>query len=124
RRRYRAHVADERALDAMARPKASRFCAHPRLRAEVEARLKLRWSPQQIARSLKTDYASDPEMWVSHETIYTSLFVQGRGALRKELHRCLRSGRAVRRPHSHPPTNKGKLGNMLMISERPAEDAD
>jgi IS30 family transposase len=124
RRRYRAHVADKRALEAMARPKTSRFCAHPRLRAEVEARLELRWSPQQIARSLRADYDSDPEMWVSHETIYTSLFVQGRGSLRKELHRCLRSGRAVRRPHSSLPTNKGKLGNMVMISERPAEVAD
>jgi transposase, IS30 family len=124
RRRYRAHVADKRALEAMARPKVSRFCAHPRLRTEVEARLKVCWSPQQIARSLKADYPSDPEMWVSHETIYTSLFVQGRGSLRKELHRCLRSGRAIRRPHSRLPTNKGKLGSMVMISERPAEAGD
>jgi IS30 family transposase len=124
RHRYRAHLADERALEAMARPKTSKFCAHPRLRRAVEARLKVRWSPQQIARSLRSDYASDPEMWVSHETIYSSLFVQGRGSLRKELHRCLRSGRAIRRPQSRLPTNKGKLGNMIMLSERPAEAAD
>ena len=124
RRRYRAHLADNRALEAMVRPKVSRFCSHPRLRAEVEARLERHYSPQQIAQSLRADYPQDPEMWVSHETIYTSLFVQGRGALRKELHRCLRTGRAVRRPHSKQPTAKGKLGAMVMISERPPEVSD
>jgi transposase, IS30 family len=124
RRRYRAHLADKRALKATARPKVSKFCAHPRLRAEVEARLERHYSPQQIARSLRADHPQDPEMWVSHETIYTSLFVQGRGALRKELHRCLRTGRAVRRPHSKQPTAKGKLGAMVMISERPPEVED
>jgi IS30 family transposase len=63
-------------------------------------------------------------MWVSHETIYTSLFVQGRGSLRKELAKCLRSGRAIRRPQGSMPTNKGKLGEMVLISERPAEIED
>jgi len=124
RRRYRAHVADAEALAAMARPKVSKMAACPRLRAEVEARLELRWSPQQIARSLRDDFPDDLEMRVSHETIYTSLFVQGRGSLRKELTRCLRSGRAIRRPHGHVPTNKGKLGKMILISERPAEVED
>ena len=124
RRRYRAHVADERALAQMARPKVSKLAACPRLRAEVEARLEVRWSPQQIAKSLRQDFPSDPEMWVSHETIYTSLFVQGRGSLRKELHRCLRSGRAIRRTQGLAPNGKGKLGKMVMISERPAEVAD
>ena len=124
RRRYRAHVADAAALAAMARPKISKMAACPRLRAEVEARLELRWSPQQIARSLRDDFPKDPEMRVSHETIYTSLFVQGRGALRKELTKCLRSGRAIRRPHGHVPNGKGKLGKMIHISERPAEVED
>ncbi|MDQ1501667.1 MAG: hypothetical protein QOI86_5007 [Actinomycetota bacterium] len=124
RRRYRAHVADAAALAAMARPKISKMAACPRLRAEVEARLELRWSPQQIARSLRDDFPKDPEMRVSHETIYTSLFVQGRGSLRKELTKCLRSGRAIRRPHGHVPNGKGKLGKMILISERPAEVED
>jgi IS30 family transposase len=63
-------------------------------------------------------------MWVSHETIYTSLFVQGRGSLRKELAKCLRGGRAIRRPQGSMPTNKGKLGEMVLISERPPEIED
>jgi transposase, IS30 family len=65
----------------------------PRLRAVVEAKLELRWSPQQIAAWLTLAYPDDPEMRVSHETIYLSLFVQARGALRKQLFRCLRTGR-------------------------------
>lgn len=124
RRRYRAHAADAAALHRMARPKESKLAGCARLRREVEARLEVRWSPQQIARSLRDDFPDEPEMWVSHETIYTSLFVQGRGSLRKELTRCLRSGRAIRRPHGHQPTNKGKLGKMILISERPAEVDD
>jgi IS30 family transposase len=124
RRRYRAHAADARALSLTTRPKVSKLAGCPRLRAEVEARLEVRWSPQQIARSLRDDFPDDSEMWVSHETIYTSLFVQGRGSLRKELARCLRSGRAIRRPHGSMPTNKGKLGEMVLISERPAEVED
>jgi IS30 family transposase len=124
RRRYRAHVADAAASRRMARPKVSKLAGCARLRTEVETRLEVRWSPQQIARSLRDDFPDEPEMWVSHETIYTSLFVQGRGSLRKELTRCLRSGRAIRRPHSLVPTNKGKLGKMILISERPAEVED
>jgi IS30 family transposase len=124
RLRYRAHAADERALSLMTRPKISKLAGCPRLRAEVEARLAVRWSPQQIARSLRDDFPEDSEMWVSHETIYTSLFVQGRGSLRKELAKCLRSGRAIRRPQGSMPTNKGKLGEMVLISERPAEIED
>jgi transposase, IS30 family len=124
RGKYRAHTADERALRLMARPKVSKLAGCVRLRTEVEARLAVRWSPQQIAQSLRDDYPDDEEMWVSHETIYTSLFVQGRGSLRKELTKCLRSGRAIRRPHGTMPTNKGKLGEMVLISDRPAEVED
>ena len=124
RRRYRAHTADAAALARTPRPKVSKLAACPRLRAEVEARLEVRWSPQQISKSLRDDFPSDPEMWVSHETIYTSLFVQGRGLLRKELTACLRSGRAVRRTQGLAPNGKGKLGKMVLISERPAEVED
>ena len=98
-RRYRACRADRgcAALDAR-RPKPSKLAACPRLRAVVEAKLELRWSPQQISGWLVEEFPDDPEMRVSHETIYLSLFVQSRGALRKELTRYLRSGHTTRRP--------------------------
>jgi IS30 family transposase len=91
----------------------------------VEIKLEKRWSPQQIADWLPTAFPEDPEMRVSHETIYMSLFVQGRGALRKELHRCLRQGRAMRQPRGpRQATGQGKIRDMVMISERPAEIED
>ena len=83
------------------------------------------WSPEQISASLVTDFPDDLEMRVSHETIYLSLFVQSRGALRKELYKCLRTGRAMRRPiGKRNATGQGRIRNMVMISERPAEVAD
>lgn len=124
RSKYRAHAADERAVGLLSRPKPMKLARCVRLRGEVEARLELRWSPQQIAKSLRHDFPDESEMWVSHETIYTSLFVQGRGALRKELAGCLRTGRAIRRPQGRVQTNAGKLGRMVMISGRPAEIED
>jgi IS30 family transposase len=77
---------------------AAKLACCPRLREVVAGKLELRWSPQQIAAWLRISYPGGPEMRVSHETIYLSLFVQARGALRRELFRCLRSGRARRRP--------------------------
>ena len=76
---YRAAKAEQAALRRGRRPKASKLSHIPLLRAEVEAKLKLRWSPQQISAFLKLEYAQDPEMQISHETIYLSLFVQSRG---------------------------------------------
>ncbi|MBA3558989.1 MAG: helix-turn-helix domain-containing protein [Gemmatimonadaceae bacterium] len=96
---YRAWRADGKAHLRARRPKTPKLAVCPRLRAEVERGLARRCSPQQIAARLVCDFPDDPEMRVSHETIYQSLFVQGRGALRQELTRCLRSGRAQRRPH-------------------------
>jgi len=91
----------------------------------VEGKLEKRWSPQQIADWLPEAFPHDPEMRVSHETIYMSLFVQGRGALRQELFRCLRQGRATRRPQGkRQATGQGKIRDMVMISERPAEIED
>jgi IS30 family transposase len=81
------------------------------------------WSPEEIARRLRLEFPDDPMMWVSHETIYQSLFVQGRGELRRELHRCLRTGRAQRRPRSRLE-RRGHIPDMVMISERPAEIED
>jgi IS30 family transposase len=95
------------------------------LRAVVEAKLALRWSPEQIAGWLPLAYPQEPVMRVSHETIYLSLFVQGRGALRRELQRCLRTGRAMRYPRGKRlPQGRGQLRDTLHISQRPAEAAD
>jgi Helix-turn-helix domain len=97
RTRYRACRADRVAVRNMRRPKVAKLARCPRLRAVVEAKLELRWSPQQIASWLVLEFPDDAEMRVSHETIYLSLFVQSRGALRKELTRYLRVKRSVRR---------------------------
>jgi len=125
-RKYRAlntdRCADKRAL----RPKRSKLSQCRRLREAVERKLEALWSPQQISSWLAETYPDNPEMQVSHETIYHSLFVQGRGALRKELHSCLRTGRAMRRAKAYTKggSGGGQLTNMVMISERPAEVAD
>ncbi len=120
---YRAWRAERRAIREARRPKVAKLARCPRLRAEVEQRLAQRWSPQQIAHRLRLDHPAEPEMRVSHETIYRSLFVQARGALRHELTACLRSGRAQRRPQGRL-TRQGKLLDMVLISARPAEAAD
>ncbi len=123
RQRYRAWRADETAHRRAHRPKIAKLIAVPRLRRAVERGLRLRWSPQQIAARLVLDYPDDLEMRVSHETIYQSLFVQGRGALRQELTRCLRTGRAQRRPLGRA-TGSGQLQHMVLISDRPADVED
>ena len=97
----------------------------PRLRAVVEAKLALRWSPEQIAGWLPLAYPSDPVLGVSHETIYLSLLVQSRGALRRELQRCLRTGRAMRPPRGKRlAQGRGQLRDTLHLSQRPPEAAD
>jgi IS30 family transposase len=125
RRRYRACTADKQAVGRMRRPKPSKLADCSRLRAAVEAKLERRWSPQQISGWLVKTFPDDPEMRVSHETIYLSLFVQSRGALRKELARYLRSGHTTRRPKGHSVMNgQGQLRGTLNIRERPAEAND
>jgi IS30 family transposase len=122
---YRCCEAETSARRRARRPKSAKLAACPRLRRTVEAKLEKRCSPQQIADWLPEAYPDDPEMRVSHETIYMSLFVQGRGALRHELHRCLRQGQAIRRPKGKRlPTGKGIINDMVLISERPAEVED
>jgi IS30 family transposase len=81
-------------------------------------------SPAQIAVGLRLDFPDEPEMWVSHETIYKAIYLQGRGSLRRELHQCLRTGRALRRPQRRPGERRGRIPNMVNISERPPEVAD
>jgi IS30 family transposase len=124
RQRYRAWRAEKTARRRARRPKPGKLATDTRLRREVERRLGERWSPQQIAARLVRDYFDDPEMRVSHETIYRSLFVQAKGALRKELTACLRTGRTQRRPQRRTHLNSGRLLDMVMISDRPADVAD
>jgi transposase, IS30 family len=123
RGRYRAVRAHRRAAREARRPKPFKLACRPALRRQVEEWLLEAWSPQQIARRLQTEFADDRMMRVSHETIYHSLFVQGRGALRRELVACLRTGRAQRRPRSRRES-RGRIPEMVMISDRPAEAED
>ncbi|MGE0307978.1 MAG: IS30 family transposase [Acidimicrobiia bacterium] len=119
---YSAWSAHRRARLEARRPKLCKLRQGP-LRDEVARGLLELWSPDEIARRLPLDFPDDPEMRVSHETIYQSLFVQGRGELRRELARCLRSGRTCRKKRG-APDGRGRIPGMVMISERPAEVAD
>ena len=122
RGRYQPVTSQQRAQLAARRPKPSKLGSNPRLCAEVTARLEQLHSPQQIASYLRG--LGDARLGtVSHETIYKSLYVQGRGELRRELAACLRTGRAARRPRGRAET-RGKIPGKLMISQRPAEAAD
>jgi IS30 family transposase len=121
---YQGWRAHRRASDLARRPKEAKLAACPRLRAQVETWLEDElWSPTQISAQLRIDFPDDPIMRVSPETIYQSLYVQGRGALRKELAACLRTGRAIRRNRSRID-NRGRIAGMVMISDRPAEIED
>jgi IS30 family transposase len=123
--RYRAARADRDAWARATRPKRCKLAGHPALRAIVEEQLHRRWSPEQIAGWLKLTYPSCLEMQVSHETIYRTLYVQSRGALRRELTRYLRTGRVLRRPKGvRLPDGRGGRPNILHISERPPEADD
>ncbi|MGY6500460.1 MAG: IS30 family transposase [Acidimicrobiales bacterium] len=119
---YSAWHAHKRARDAARRPKPCKLRSG-RLLDEVTRRLEQLWSPDEIARRLPLDFPDDPEMRVSHETIYQSLFVQGRGELRRELARCLRSGRTCRKKRG-TVDGRGRIPGMVKISERPAEVED
>ena len=126
RRRYRARSAEAAAWRRARRPKPSKLAASARLRALVSEKLRRNWSPEQISAWLRRAYGDDPGMQVSHETIYLSLFIQSRGALRRELCDHLRSGRRLRRPPAQRAKHQGQgqIPNKVMISERPAEASD
>ena len=119
---YSAWAAHQRARGAARRPKPCKLRSGP-LCDEVSRRLLELWSPDEIARRLPLDFPDDPEMRVSHETIYQSLFVQGRGELRRELARCLRSGRSCRKKRG-TVDGRGRIPGMVNIAERPADVAD
>jgi transposase, IS30 family len=125
--RYRAVAAQAAAEERARRPKVARLAADPVLRDQVQHWLgEQQWSPRQISARLAIEFPDQPEMRVSHETIYQSLYVQGRGALRRELACCLRTGRALRKPRraAGQHAGQGKLKNMVMISDRPPEADD
>ena len=126
RDRYRAGPADVRAWDAAHRPKPCKLRRHRRLRCLVAAKLRLDWSPEQIAGWLSQAFPDDVAMRVSHETIYRSLFIQARGVLERELLRHLRSGRVMRRARNASTSgqSRGRIIDAVSIRERPAEIED
>ena len=120
---YRPMCAQRRADQRARRPKVTKLATNPRLCARVVADLGQLWSPEQIANRLRAEFRDDPTMRISHETIYQTVYVQGRGELRRELARCLRTGRAkrVRRGRFD---NRPRIPDMVLISERPPEVED
>lgn len=122
--RYNAAGAQARAQQRARRPKAGKLAVNEKLHDEVQTRLLEKYSPEQIARRLRLDFPDDVEMRVSQETIYQAIYVQGRGSLRRELHQCLRTGRALRRPQRRADARRGRIPGMVNISERPPEVED
>jgi len=123
---YRASYADQAAWDRACRPKVCKLVQAPQLAQLVAQRLQMQWSPEQIAGWLQRTYPNEPSYHVSHETIYRSLFIQARGALKKELLEHLRRTRAMRRSshHTQKTDNHGQILDTVSISKRPAEVAD
>jgi IS30 family transposase len=122
---YRAGAAQWRAEQRARRPKPGKLAVNPRLRDYVVDKLgKQQWSPEQISRALRREFGDDRSMQCCHETIYRSLFVQGRGELRRELTAHLRTQRTVRKPQHRPERRKGRLVDPIHISQRPAEAQD
>jgi IS30 family transposase len=123
-RAYRAGLAQAKADERARRPKPLKVICDPRLLAEVTAGLGKHWSPEQISNRMRVDYPDDEAMRVSPETIYKTLYVQGRGELKRELAKALRTGRALRKPHRTSTERRGRIPDMVNVSERPAEVAD
>ena len=117
---YLPEQADQMAWQRQRRPKPSRLSQHPVLRARTQQLLRLRYSPEQVSGRLKMEHPDDPAMHVSHETIYQSLYVYPRGALRRELQASLRTGRSTRRPRGRREM-RGKIIGAVPIGQRPAE---
>jgi IS30 family transposase len=120
---YAPMAAHRRAYDRGRRPKITKLASHPTLCARVVDDLERLWSPQQIATRLRDEFGDDHGMRISHETIYKTLYVQGRGELRRELARCLRTGRA-KRVSRRRLEKRSRIPDMIMISQRPPEVED
>lgn len=123
---YRASQADQAAWDRAHRPKACKLALQPKLAKQVADKLQQQWSPEQIAGWLKRTYPNDTSCQVSHETIYRTLFIQSRGALKKELLAHLRRTRAIRRSrhHTQKTADHGRISDTVSIRERPASVED
>jgi transposase, IS30 family len=121
---YRATTAHAQAYVRASRPKPAKLVTNVELRRKVEEDLRRRYSPEQIVGRLRRQFPDDPEMRVSPETIYQSLYVQSRGALRRDLTKCLRTGRTLRRSRRQPHQRKNRIPDMINITERPAEADD
>ncbi len=121
---YRATTAHALAYERASRPKPAKLATNLALRELVQDDLRRRFSPEQIAGRLRRRFPDDPEMWVSTETIYQSLYVQSRGALRRELTRYLRTGRALRKPGRAVGQRKNRIPDMVNIAQRPPEADD
>ncbi|MFF4992096.1 IS30 family transposase [Streptosporangium saharense] len=122
---YRPHAAQARAQARRPRPKPGKIGANPELQALVQDMLDLKHSPEQISSRLRRDHPDRPELHVTHETIYQALYVQGRGELRRELARALRTGRTVRKPRRKDGQRQSRFTHpMVMISDRPADIED
>jgi IS30 family transposase len=126
RQAYRAAEADQAAWQRARRPKTPKLAGNPQLAAAVADGLAQRWAPQQIAATLRRDYPNDPEMQVSHETIYQSLFVQAKGTLKAELTQYLRRKQRLRRPRAAAgkTTGRGQIPDRVPLSARPPEADD
>jgi IS30 family transposase len=123
-RGYRAGMAQTHADRGRRGPRGAKLATNLRLRREVQDRLERHDSPEQIAGRLKIDFPDEPEMWVSAETIYQSLYIQARGGLKRELTAYLRTGRSMRKPRRTPGHRRTRIPDMVMISDRPAEVED
>ena len=125
-KKYRANIADEAAWSRAHRPKPCRLVVIPRLRHVVTAKLQMKWSPEQISGWLKRKYSRDEKMQISHETIYRTLFIQARRALKRELMAHLRTRRMMRRSKKSTTRGqpRGRIIDAVSISERPAEIED
>jgi transposase, IS30 family len=117
---YDPEIAQERADISSERVKPYKFNSFPELQNLVNDKLTKKWSPKQISHSLADEYPDQPEKNVSHETIYQTIYLQAKGELRTELKLILRNKKKKRAPRSRVPNNRGKIKNMVMISERPA----
>ncbi|MER5269246.1 IS30 family transposase [Actinosynnema sp. NPDC002837] len=122
---YRPHAAQVRADARRPRPKTRKLAADPELHRIVQDHLVRKHSPEQIVAVLRRDFPDRPEWHVTHETIYQALYLQGRGELRRELVRALRTGRTVRKPRRQAQRRQPRFVHpMVMISDRPAEVED
>jgi transposase, IS30 family len=121
---YRPHTAQRLAEQRRARPKTGKLVADVELREFVEGRLKRRWSPEQIAQALRSEFPGQPQRHVVPETIYQAVYRPDLGGLCRELPKALRTGRLRRKPHRRSEERRGRLPNMTMIDQRPDEAAD